>query len=461
MHRPNRKPKNKNNGNGLNGITINAEFDRNKFLESGNSVRYLVVDVNAPQKSTGKILPINLALVIDASSSMEGPWLDAAKEAAIGVIRTLRSEDRISVISFSSDVQVHCDGILGSESGKQTAISKISDLRSRDMTDLGAGWLMGAESVTKVMAIIHEPMVSRVVVLSDGMANRGIGQPTELGEHARELLNRGIVSTSVGIGPNYSSIQLQAIADNGGGTLHHASHPNEIIEIVVAEMRGMREVAAEALFLEIRANAAIELECLSGYVVKSTAGQSDYSATVSVGTVISGVARDAVFKIACPPLSHTQKIDFQITARWTPLLESFKSGYASCDAQLTAVFAPENKYQNFDQRVGDRSARVWLACTVQKAIELNTQGHQEEAGILLKRQERYFRRYCNLLEVGPSLKTEWDQALMNVRRRIDPLIARESSVLYSRSMKNQTDHRSVKYRRAFSKIESSKHDFNR
>jgi Ca-activated chloride channel family protein len=228
MHRPNRKPKDENTGNGLNGITINAEFDRNKILENGNSVRYLVVDINVPRRSTGTILPINLALVIDASSSMEGPWLDAAKDAAIGVIRTLRSEDRISVISFSSDVQVHCDGILGNESGKRIAISKIADLRSRDMTDLGAGWLMGAESVAKVMAIIHEPMVSRVVVLSDGMANRGIGQPTELGEHARELLNRGIVSTSVGIGPNYSSIQLQAIADNGGGTLHHASHPNEI-----------------------------------------------------------------------------------------------------------------------------------------------------------------------------------------------------------------------------------------
>jgi Ca-activated chloride channel family protein len=440
----------------MNDITISAGFDRNKILESGNSVRYLVVDVDAPVKPTIKTLPINLSLVIDASSSMEGPWIDAAKSAAIGVIRSLGAEDRISVISFSSDVQVHCDGILGTESGKQIAISKIGELRSRDMTNLSSGWLMGAESVSKVKANIHEPMVSRVVVLSDGMANEGILQPTELGEHARELLNRGIASTSVGIGPNYSNIQLQAIADNGGGTLHHASHPNEIIEIVVAEMRGMREVAAEALVLEIRTDDAVQLECLSGYALKQTGGmtgQPKYSATVSVGTVISGVARDAVFKIACPPLSHGQKIDFQIAAKWTPPLGAFNSGYASCDAQLTAVFASENRAQGLDQRAGERSARVWLAHTVQQAIGLNTQGLPEAAAALLNRQEPYFMSYCKLLEAGPSLAIEWSEALRNVRQRIDPLVARESSVLYSRRMKSQVDPRMTKYRRAFSKVE--------
>ena len=442
----------------MDNITINAGLDRSKILESGNSVRYLVVDIDAPVKSTIKTVPINLALVIDASTSMEGLWLDAAKDAAIGLIRTLRDEDRISVVSFSSDVQVHCDGILGTESGKQTAISKVGELRSRDMTDLGAGWLMGAESVAKVMANISDPMVSRVVVLSDGMANRGILQPTELSEHARELLNRGVVSTSVGIGPNYSNVQLQAIADNGGGTLHHASHPNEIIEIVVAEMRGMREVAAEALVLEIRANAAVELECLSGYALEHSVGvngQSTYSAAVSVGTVISGVARDAVFKVACPSLSNGQNIDIQITARWTPPLGTFKSGYASCGAQLATVFASENRAQGLDHRVGGRSARVWLAHTVQQAIELNTQGLPEQAAALLNRQEPYFMSYCKLLQAGPSLANEWGEALMNVRQRIDPLVARESSVLYNRMMKSQVDPRMTKYRRAFSKVNKS------
>jgi len=174
---------------------------------------------------------------------------------------------------------------------------------------------------------------------------------------------------------------------------------------------------------------------------------------VSVGTVISGVSRDAVFKITCPPLSHGQKIDFQITAKWAPPLGTFKSGYASCDAQLTAVFASENRTQSFDQRTGERSARVWLACTVQQAIELNTQGLPKEAAALLNRQEPYFMSYCKLLEAGPSLAIEWGEALMNVRQRIDPLVARESSVLYNRTMKSQVDPRMVKYRRAFSKVE--------
>ena len=43
----------------MNDITITAGFDRNKILESGNSVRYLVVDIDAPSKPTTKTLPIN------------------------------------------------------------------------------------------------------------------------------------------------------------------------------------------------------------------------------------------------------------------------------------------------------------------------------------------------------------------------------------------------------------------
>jgi hypothetical protein len=182
-------------------------------------------------------------------------------------------------------------------------------------------------------------------------------------------------------------------------------------------------------------------------------GQSIYSATVSVGTVVSGVARDAVFKIACPSLSHGQKIDFQITARWTPPLGSFNSGSSSCDAQLATVFASENRAQGLDQRAGERSAKVWLAHTVQQAIELNTQGLPEEAAALLNRQEPYFMSYCKLLDAGSSLAIEWSEALMNVRQRIDPLVARESSVLYNRMMKSQVDPRMATYRRAFSKIE--------
>ena len=63
----------------------------------------------------------------------------------------------------------------------------------------------------------HGPTQNRVIVLSDGHANRGLVEPGELGHHAAELRKRGLYTSTVGIGDNYSPVQLDAIAEHGGG----------------------------------------------------------------------------------------------------------------------------------------------------------------------------------------------------------------------------------------------------
>jgi hypothetical protein len=68
-------------------FTLDAAFDRPLFWEQGGSVRNLVAWLRAsrlkhlhrPDRS-----PLNLALVIDASGSMRGAKLAAAREAAMG-----------------------------------------------------------------------------------------------------------------------------------------------------------------------------------------------------------------------------------------------------------------------------------------------------------------------------------------------------------------------------------------
>ena len=56
--------------------------------------------------SAQKRSPINLALVLDRSSSMSGDKLEKAKEAALMVVDRLQPDDVISVISYDSTVEV-------------------------------------------------------------------------------------------------------------------------------------------------------------------------------------------------------------------------------------------------------------------------------------------------------------------------------------------------------------------
>jgi Ca-activated chloride channel family protein len=428
-------------------ITVNAKFDRNKILASENPDRYLLVDLESATQQSSNDLPLNVALVIDASGSMEGQWIEAAKQAAVEIIQALGDRDRVSVVSFSSDVQVHIDGIVCTNNGKSEAIGRIRELQTRAATDLGAGWLSGAESAARVMAQSATSLTSRVVILSDGMANQGIEDPRQLGEQASQLLYRGVMSSCIGIGPHYSSTQLEAIATHGGGSLHHASRPSEISEIVVAELRSMRSLVAQGLQLEISVDAGVEIECLSEYPETNTGLYGSWSGkkTFNVGSFVSGISRDAIFKVTCKQPVNPGATVVKVTAKWESPDGKTSDNSNSAEATLSIVRSFGSSMPELDQRVGERVARVWLARSVRKAIELNTAGHYNEAVAHLKSGRPTFIAYCNSLNVGSTLVGEWDQALSKTGSFVNPMMAKEMSVDYLRSSRSYSDVRAKKY----------------
>jgi Ca-activated chloride channel family protein len=435
-------------------ITVNTKFDRNKILASENPDRYLLVDLESATQQSSNDLPLNVALVIDASGSMEGQWIEAAKQAAVEIVQALGDRDRVSVVSFSSDVQVHSDGIVCTNSGKLEAIGRIRELQTRAATDLGAGLLSGAESAARVMAQTATPLTSRVVILSDGMANQGIEDPRQLGEQASQLLYRGVMSSCIGIGPHYSSTQLEAIATHGGGSLHHASRPNEISEIVVAELRSMRSLVAQGLQLEISADSGVEIECLSEYPETHTGLFSSWSEkkTFNVGSFVSGVSRDAIFKVTCKQPVNPGVIVVKVTAKWESPDGKTSDNSNSAEATLSIVRPFGSLMPELDQRVGERVARVWLAHSVRKAIELNTAGQYNEAVAQLKSERPAFVAYCDSLNVGSILVDEWDQAMVKTGSFVNPMMAKEMAFEYLRSSRSYADVRANKYAGNWSEV---------
>jgi Ca-activated chloride channel homolog len=435
-------------------ITVNAKFDRNKILASENSDRYLLVDLESAKLQSSNDLPLNVALVIDASGSMDGQWIEAAKQAAVEIVQAMGDRDRVSVVSFSSDVQVHSDGIVCTNNGKSEVVGRIREIYTRGATDLSAGWLSGAESAARVMAQSTSPMTSRVVVLSDGMANQGIEDPHQLGERAGQLLHRGLMSSCIGIGPHYSSTQLESIATHGGGSLHHASQPSEISEIVIAELRTMRSLIAQGLELEITADADVEIECLSEYPETHTGFFNSWSAkkSFSVGSFVSGVSRDAIFRIRRKQPVNQGTVTVKVTANWTSPGGYSTDNSNSAEASLSIVPQFGSPVPDLDQRVGERVARVWLALSVRKAIELNSAGHYTEAVAQLKNDRLNFAAYCEPLNIGSSLVAEWDQGLAKTGSFVEPMMAKEMSVQYLRSSRSYADVRERKYAGRWTKV---------
>jgi Ca-activated chloride channel family protein len=162
---------------------LTAGFDRNLVWAEGGSVRYLVAKLEvqtAELQSRVERGPLNIALSIDASGSMSGGKLEAAKLASLGQLDRLNSRDRLTVVSFPLDVVTHLRAAAMDDASKRKARSAIGELSTRGMTNLSGGWFAAADAAAEA-AERDASLTPRVVILSDGQANEGITDVEALG----------------------------------------------------------------------------------------------------------------------------------------------------------------------------------------------------------------------------------------------------------------------------------------
>ena len=146
--------------------------------------RLVEVSLRAPQAAARATRPaFNLALVLDVSGSMSGDKLAYTKRAASYLLDQLRDGDQVALVTYDSNVQVPGEMQPFTRDLREDLHRRIEALRAGSMTNLSGGWLEGCRQVGLVQAT---GAVNRALLLSDGLANVGITDREELGEHARQ-----------------------------------------------------------------------------------------------------------------------------------------------------------------------------------------------------------------------------------------------------------------------------------
>ena len=123
--------------------------------------------------------PANIAIVLDKSGSMQGAKIREAKRAAIMAVHRLSAQDIVSIVTYDSSVRVVVPATRASD--KHSIISAIQSIQAGGNTALFAGVSRGAGELRKFLS---EERVNRVILLSDGLANRGPSSPGELANSA-------------------------------------------------------------------------------------------------------------------------------------------------------------------------------------------------------------------------------------------------------------------------------------
>lgn len=214
-----------------------------RFLTTQNAHQAGVL-VTLSSETPPRRAPINLALVLDRSGSMAGDPLYAAKQAARRFTEFLGPQDRLAVVIFDDDIAT----IFGpAPAGTAEAGEVIARVASGGSTNLSGGWLKGRELVESGLV----EGTNRVVLFTDGMANRGITDVRQLVGLARGAASSRVSSSCIGFGPEFNEELLRDMSAGGGGNYWYIESIDRMGDIFAEEIEGLVALAAQNVTVEI------------------------------------------------------------------------------------------------------------------------------------------------------------------------------------------------------------------
>jgi len=357
-------------------VTLKVDMT-NPLLEAG-AKRTVVLKVAlqaAEREQASKRPPVNMALVIDKSGSMQGERIQQARQAALAAVDRLRDDDIISVVAFDDNVTVL---VPATKASSRAEIRRgIEQIQANGSTALFAGTSKGAAEVRK---FLEREQVNRVVLLSDGQANVGPDSPGALGELGGSLMKDGISVTTIGLGLGYNEDLMVRLARESDGNHSFVENANDLVSIFDREFGEAMSVIAQ--------DVQIRIECGAGIRPLRTLGRSSEISGQTVITQLNqlygGQERHLLLEVEVPAHEPDAIVELaSVTATFRDLGTNEQNALRG-QAQAKVTASREEVAANENKKVVSEFVMQEAAVVNQQAVQLNDQGRVEEARELLK-----------------------------------------------------------------------------
>jgi Mg-chelatase subunit ChlD len=376
-------------------MTLLAKSDRSLIRAQASSARYLLVEAIAPvSPARSARLPVNVALVLDRSGSMAGERkFTLARQAVEQALRMLRPEDRFSLVVYDSEIDVLARSTFATADARRQALAALDAVEPRGSTNLFGGWMRGCEQVAEFLS---DDGVSRVLLLTDGLANAGETDRDVLARHAGELRQRGIATSTFGVGDDFDERLLRDIAHEGGGHFYFIEQPAQIPDLLTSELGEALEVTVRRAILSLELPRGATAEPLNRYRFTHAAG--DRELRVELGDLASGQEVVAVVRVQFPPaslsLSRAERGRARSSVRVSFGADDALRPLATADVTWTYASHADNDAQPRDVGVDREVAKLYAARARAEATEANREGDLDRARRALEGTARRIREYA-------------------------------------------------------------------
>jgi len=381
-------------------MKISVKSERRLARAAGQSVRYVHAVLTAPEapRRSGRS-PINVALVLDHSGSMGGEKIVLARKAVERALEMLHPDDRFSLVVYDDVVDVLMESTFCTADARREALRRLAQTDARGATDLASGWLSGCEQVAR---FLDAGAIGRCLLITDGLANRGITDADQLVQHAHELRQRGVVTSTFGVGADFYERLLQRMADAGAGHFYYIERAVQIADLLTSELGEALEVVSRAVTVAAETPAGVRIELLNPWPTRDDRGDL----VVALGDLVSAQEISLVFKVSLPAGTEGSGIAMAFRAA------DQDGPIAGASAVQEWVFASHgaNDGQPRDLAVDEVVANIYAARARNLALEANRRGDYAAAGRVLQATARKILSYAgdrpSLQEIAAGLEAE-------------------------------------------------------
>ena len=360
-------------------VTLRLDTDRRLIRAAGLSVRYLHLALQAPAATQARA-PVDLALVLDRSGSMAGAKWPQARQAALQSLARLNHQDRAAVVVFDDQIDTLLPLAPVMPMTRQIVEQALLGIDPRGSTDLGGGWLTGCGLIGQTAA---GERLRRCFLLTDGEANVGITDPSELGQHAHQLRQLGVVTSTFGVGDHYNEELLGLLADAGGGAFHDIAQAEGIPALIARELGDALDVVCADTQVRLTWEAPLKVEVLGSWPVETAGG----ALTIGLGDLVSRQTLDLLVAIHFPSGAIDQDCALSV------LVSNQEEPLAEDTFRWTWVESTRRKAQPRQAAVEQRVAAFWAAEARREATLRNRRDDLEGARAALVQAAGKIRGY--------------------------------------------------------------------
>ena len=194
-------------------MLLNAHLDVDLVAVETDDQINVMLEPTAPEADRARNgrPPNTLQVVLDRSGSMAGDRLEAAKDSLALLVGRLDPRDNFGLVTFDNDVQVPVPA--GPLTDKSRVVEMIRSIPSGGSTNLSGGLLRGIQEARRIKG----DRGATQLLVSDGHANQGVTDPDALGKVAADARERGVTTSTIGIGLGYDEKLMADVATGGAG----------------------------------------------------------------------------------------------------------------------------------------------------------------------------------------------------------------------------------------------------